>query len=649
VVGCQAGSRSFSTVRLFDSTAALWHSLYLVAEDDSELEGIPEPGDVIVDKYRVDKVLGVGGMGCVVAATHLTLDQTVAIKFLLAKAARNPNNVTRFQREAQSAAKIRSDHVAKVSDIGTLPDGVPYMVMEFLDGEDLADRLERGPVQPHECVEWVLQACEALAEAHQAGIVHRDLKPANLFLAKLPDGAARVKVLDFGISKIVAAPGAGGDLTKTSALMGSPLYMSPEQMMSAKAADARADIWALGCILFEGLTRQPPFIGDTLPEICSKILTSPPSPLETLAPHAPPGLATVVMRCLEKKPEDRYANLGELATALAPLIGDKGSVSAKTIRRVLGMPELDDNAYLAAGAAGQMAGAQAGQSGGYGAVPAAGGATASGGYAAAAPAATGYGSQDGAQPSLATPGAPAVGAVSQGAVSQGAVSQGVQQGGVSQSGQYAATMDPGVAQAAVSQGAISQSGAYPAPGAQGAVATAAGTQVPPTVATAPAAVTTGTEGQAAALALGAATAAPVAQTMSEAMPPQRSKLPVVLGILGGAALLIVLAVVFLSGGSETEPSDPAAADTAAVDTPEPAEPATANTTTEVAEPTDPDPTSSAESSASPVASAKAPPRMPKTGIGKRPPNPPKTGTGKTTPTQPGYKVKKGDDQFNLPQ
>ncbi|MBW2453535.1 MAG: protein kinase [Deltaproteobacteria bacterium] len=643
----------------------LWHSLYLVAEDDSELEGIPEPGAVIVDKYRVDRVLGVGGMGCVVAATHLTLDQTVAIKFLLAKAARNPNNLTRFQREAQSAAKIRSDHVAKVSDIGTLPDGTPYMVMEYLDGEDLADRLERGAVQAHECVEWVLQACEALAEAHLAGIVHRDLKPANLFLAKLPDGAARVKVLDFGISKIVAAPGAGGDLTKTSALMGSPLYMSPEQMMSAKAADARADIWALGCILFESLTRQPPFIGDTLPEICSKILTSPPSPLQTLAPHTPPELTAVIMRCLEKKPEDRFANLGELATALARFVGEKGVVSARTTRRVLGMPELDDAAFAGA-AAGPPVGAQtqAAPSGGYEAIHGAGDATASGAYGAAVPAAGSYTAPQGGAPAMASPGAPAQGAVygavsqgavsqgavPQGAVSQGAVSQGVQQGGVSQSGPYAVPIDPAVAaqpaisQAGISQGGISQSGVQPAPmGQDPTMCVPDGVQAaPPTVATPPAGMgTTGAQGQAAAL--GTATAAPVAQTMSEMMPQQRSKLPIVLGILGAAAVLVVLVVVFVSGGSETESSNPAAADTIPVDPPETTAPAASIT---AAEPDDPATDGSAEPSASPLASAKAPP-TPKTTTGQVPTRP-KTGTGKTTPTQPGYKVKTGDDQFTVP-
>ncbi len=642
-----------------------------MAEDDNELEGVPKPGDVIVDKYRVERVLGVGGMGCVVAATHLKLDQTVAIKFLLAKPARNPKNITRFQREAQAAAKIRSDHVAKVSDIGTLPSGTPYMVMEFLDGEDLADRLERGSVQLHECAEWVLQACEALAEAHLAGIVHRDLKPANLFLAKLPTGAARVKVLDFGISKIVQAPGAGGDLTKTSALMGSPLYMSPEQMMSAKAADARADIWALGCILFEALTGQPPFIGDTLPEICSKILTSPPTPLMNLAPNTPPEFEAVVMCCLEKKPENRYANLGELATALARFAGSKGISSAKTTRRVLDLPELDDSAFLGgAPVPGYAPPLQAAPPAPYGAVPAAGDATASGAYGAApavAPPGAGFTAPQGGPPQMTAPGAvaqgatfpgggaqtgvsqsgvqpapvaPAVathGAISQGAVSQGAVSQGA------------------VSQAAISQGGISQSGVQAAPIAQGAtvvapdgvapngmVAPQVGGLPPPAVGAPPAAYASSSDGQAAALALGAATGAPVAQTMTDGTLPPSSKLPLVLSIMGIAAVLIVVAVVFATGGSETETDEAAAAVTATAADPETAAPLPTDSASELADSTEPAADGSAAPSASPVASASAP-TTPKTGKGTF--SVPTKVPGKTTPTQPGYKVKPDDGDF----
>lgn len=308
-----------------------------MAEEQNELEGVPEPGEIVCGKYRVERVLGVGGMGCVVAATHTTLDQKVAIKFLLVKAAKNPKNIMRFEREAQAAAKIKSDHVAKVTDVGTLDTGTPYMVMEYLDGEDLSERLaNHGPLPPDEAVRYILQACEALAEAHRAGIIHRDLKPANLFVATAADGTVRVKVLDFGISKIIDEK---NDLTKTSALMGSPLYMSPEQMMSAKAADARADLWALGCILFELVSGQPPFIGSTLPEICSRILTAPPTPLGSLV-QLPAGLEAAILHALNKKPEERYQTLAELANRLYPFGGELAARSAAIVCKVLDAPHL---------------------------------------------------------------------------------------------------------------------------------------------------------------------------------------------------------------------------------------------------------------------------------------------------------------------
>lgn len=304
--------------------------------EPADLEGVPEVGEVLLGKYRVERVIGSGGMGVVVAATHLSLGQTVAIKFLLAEAARNPKNVTRFSREARAVARIQSDHVARVSDIGSLPSGAPFMVMEYLEGEDLAGTIERHGALPVEtAVCFILQACEALAEAHAAGIVHRDLKPENLFLTSLSDGSGRIKVLDFGISKIAVEPGGQmEDLTKTSAMMGSPMYMAPEQMRSAKTADRRADIWAIGAILFELLAGQPPFAGATLPQICSRILTWPPEPLAELAPHVPEPVVTAVLRCLDKDVNARYQSLAELADVIAPFGGVAAHRSAELIRRV---------------------------------------------------------------------------------------------------------------------------------------------------------------------------------------------------------------------------------------------------------------------------------------------------------------------------
>src|SRR6478735_5774588 len=251
------------------------------------------PGELLAGKYRIERVLGQGGMGVVVAAVHEALDERVALKFLLPEALSNKEAVARFTREARAAVKIRSEYVARVSDVGTLDSGSPYMVMEYLQGSDLSQYLERvGPLPFEEAIEYVLQCCEALAEAHSLGIVHRDLKPANLFRIIRPDGTPAVKLLDFGISKLTAAD---QSMTQTSSMMGSPLYMAPEQMTSAKHVDARADIWAVGIILHELLTGRAPFGGDTVPELCAKILTELPPPLRQLRPEAPIGLERVIL------------------------------------------------------------------------------------------------------------------------------------------------------------------------------------------------------------------------------------------------------------------------------------------------------------------------------------------------------------------
>jgi len=293
-------------------------------------------GQILGGKYRVDRVLGAGGMGMVVAATHLQLDERIAIKFLLPEALRNPEAVARFGREARAAVKIRGEHVARVIDVGTFENGAPYMVMEHLDGRDLSALIhERGALAPSDAVDAVLQACEALAEAHALGIVHRDLKPANLFMVRRPDGTPCVKVLDFGISKLTAA-GADHSMTKTSAVMGSPLYMSPEQMTASRQVDARTDIWAIGVVLYELLTGRVPFSAETLPEICGLILTATPHAVRDFSPAVPDGLQIVVQRCLEKDRERRFANVSELAHALAPFGSRATSRSVERIARILG-------------------------------------------------------------------------------------------------------------------------------------------------------------------------------------------------------------------------------------------------------------------------------------------------------------------------
>jgi serine/threonine-protein kinase len=279
-------------------------------------------GELIAGKYRVEGVIGVGGMGVVVAARHEQLDQRVAIKLVRDQVLRNPEAVQRFLREARAAAKLKSEHAARVLDVGTLDSGVPYMVMEFLEGCDLAQMLEkRGPLPVDLAAEWVAQACEALAEAHAAGIVHRDLKPQNLFLARSVGGGTAVKVLDFGVSKSAEAlTGGPGALTRTRSMLGSPLYMAPEQMRSSRDVDARADVWALGIVLFELLTRRLPFEAETLPELCLKVVSEAPLQLSVVRPDVPATMCQIVARCLEKDRDRRFANAAELAAALGPLM-----------------------------------------------------------------------------------------------------------------------------------------------------------------------------------------------------------------------------------------------------------------------------------------------------------------------------------------
>ena len=294
-----------------------------------------QPGEVLLGKYRVDRVLGAGGIGIIVAAHHLQLDERVAIKFLLPDALQSPDVVARFAQEARAAVKIKSEHVVRVIDVGTLPTGSPYMVMEYLEGADLSAILtRRGPLPVEEVVALVLQACEALAEAHALGIVHRDLKPANLFSIARADGSSSVKVLDFGISK-VTSPGADMGMTKTSAIVGSPLYMSPEQMRSAKSVDARTDIWSLGAIMYELLSGRPPFTGESLPELCVNIMNEMPAPLSSLRPDAPRRLDGVILRCLEKDRQNRYGNIAELAVALAEFAPRQAKSSVERVAKVI--------------------------------------------------------------------------------------------------------------------------------------------------------------------------------------------------------------------------------------------------------------------------------------------------------------------------
>ena len=279
------------------------------------------PGEIVAGKYLIDRVLGVGGMGAVFAAVDQVTCERVAIKCLLPIFADNADVRTRFLREGSATMRLQSEHIAQVSSTGTLDDGVPFIVMEHLDGRDLRTVVRgSGPLEVSTAAAYVGQVCEALAEAHALGIIHRDLKPANLFLTRRPSGAALIKVLDFGIAKYTSASLLGDqvEMTKTQAVLGSRAYMSPEQMLRPKDVDARADIWSLGVILYFFVTGKNPFTSDTTEGMIMRIVSGAAEPLQTSLPDVPADFDAIVMRCLSKRREDRFSNVTELARALAP-------------------------------------------------------------------------------------------------------------------------------------------------------------------------------------------------------------------------------------------------------------------------------------------------------------------------------------------
>jgi eukaryotic-like serine/threonine-protein kinase len=285
----------------------------------SSIDSPVHEGDVINGKYVVDAVIGVGGMGVVVSARHAELGQQVALKFLLPQALGIPGAVERFIREARSAVQLQSQHVARVYDVGRVEGGTPFLVMELLHGCDLGTLVKNnGPLRVGDVAEYVIQACEAVAEAHALGIVHRDLKPANLFLTRRVNGAPLVKVLDFGISKVTNLQPTDPSLTKTSDVVGSPYYMAPEQVRSARDVDARTDIWALGVILYELLAGEVPFLATNVPQLCAMVLETEPAPLIQVRPDIPESLNQIVLTCLAKLPEQRFASVQDLVRALAP-------------------------------------------------------------------------------------------------------------------------------------------------------------------------------------------------------------------------------------------------------------------------------------------------------------------------------------------
>ncbi len=277
-------------------------------------EDVLATGSVVGDRYEIGELLAWGGMGIVYRARHLELGSEVAVKMMRRELVNDDDAYERFVREARNAAKLTTNHVAKVFDFGRTESGRPYLVMELLQGEPVSKRLERGPMTNEESARYLVHACIALGDAHSRGIVHRDLKPDNLFLTETSDGGCELKVLDFGIAKSLAP--VDRSLTALGAGIGSPNYMAPEQMRSRRDLDQRADIWALGAVAYELLAGEPAFDGESITEICAKVLTEDPRPLRLLREDVWPELEAVIARCLERDPAKRFQTVLEVSHAL---------------------------------------------------------------------------------------------------------------------------------------------------------------------------------------------------------------------------------------------------------------------------------------------------------------------------------------------
>jgi serine/threonine-protein kinase len=294
------------------------------------------PGDVLAGKYLVLRVIGRGGMGVVVEAKHAELHERVAIKVLHKRYLDNAEARARFQHEARASVRIRGEHSARLLDVGTTDAGAPFIVMELLEGADLSQIIRSGLLPVQEAVLYILQACEGMAEVHAHGIIHRDLKPGNLFVTRRPDGTPLVKVLDFGIAKS-ALPMNDGEqaMTMTLVALGTPLYMSPEQIRSSRDVDARADVWSLGAILYELLAGRPAFGGNSVANITAQVLEAQPPSVAAIRPEVSPELDRALGRALAKKPEQRFVDVAAFAKAIAPFAGEAGQAHAERAARIL--------------------------------------------------------------------------------------------------------------------------------------------------------------------------------------------------------------------------------------------------------------------------------------------------------------------------
>jgi serine/threonine-protein kinase len=309
-------------------------------------EAIPpmfSPGTVLLGRYRLESELGVGGCSIVLRAQDQVLGQPVAFKIVRSDLAYTRDIEARLLREARAITQLTSDHVVRIFDVGKLETGAPFIAMELMHGTDLAAMLERdGSLAPAIAVDYVLQACDGLAEAHARGIVHRDVKPSNLFVVERPDGSELVKVLDFGIAKSTVADG-DMSLTQTVSVLGTPAYMAPEQMRSARSADARSDVWAIGVVLYELVEGRLPYTGSSFADLVIAASMQPVPPLVRA-----PQLTTIIERCLAKSPDERYASMAELAVDLARFASrPTGLQCAARASRMLGIASPSASAVLA--------------------------------------------------------------------------------------------------------------------------------------------------------------------------------------------------------------------------------------------------------------------------------------------------------------
>jgi serine/threonine-protein kinase len=294
-----------------------------------------EAGQILAGKLQVEGVLGRGGMGLVLIARHTILNERVAVKLMRSEGQQDPDptQLERFYREARAAARLKGPHITRVMDVGTLDDGSPYIVMEYIEGVTLSETIrQRGPLPVDEAVDYLMQVCEGLAEAHALGIVHRDLKPSNLMLTRGIDGSPLLKILDFGIARYGESN--QSTLTGSSVMLGSPSYMSPEQIRDAHRVDPRSDVWSLGVTLYELLTGNLPFEAFTPAGLIARISVDPPAPPGDYRPELPPALQQILLRCLEKSPEARFDGMADLADALLPFASPRSTQVVARIHRV---------------------------------------------------------------------------------------------------------------------------------------------------------------------------------------------------------------------------------------------------------------------------------------------------------------------------